>query len=239
MLRYLKGDKYIHGVDFLQYGYDGGIRSLEVTVNKYKMTFHPHFHCMILFRKDVDLQGQHLNSFSYDKLHPDAQPYKFSDFEILLQKVWCLLMNDQKVTLDSINNLKRGYSIKVLDSKGYYHECFKYVCDSAFEDGSILDYEVFKVLQRALYNRRVIQGYGKLHNFNDFDNKEVEVLTDFRYTDLIRDLHKIERPVKYSEQLNEVIDRSKHCKYISRSLIKQVIMRERKEEINQEVVEDF
>lgn len=223
MLRYLKGQKKVKGVNFLKYGYEGGIRSLEVTYNKATKEFHPHFHCMLLFRPDLDLKRTKTNKFSYDKGVSGVQR-KFAEVEILLQKVWYLLFNGITVTLKAIEDLKAGYDIQVLDSQGYFHECFKYACKGAFEDNSIYNEQVFRVLEKALKNRRIIQGYGRLHNFNDLDGEILEADLQEAYEQIIAELKAIENPIFYCESLEQVIESTRTCKYISKSNLKKLLI---------------
>lgn len=230
LMRYFRGKAKVRGVDFNQYGYGGGVRGLEVTYNKEDKSFHPHFHCMLLFRPDLDLTGKYINSFSYDR---GKLVRKFSELEILLQKVWYLLMNCQTVTAQAIKNLKEGYSVQVLDSKGYYHEAFKYSCKGAFDETKgafIYDELIFRTLQSALHGRRMIQGYGLLHNFNDLDGEILEADLQEAYAHIIADLKAIESPDFYCETLDEVIERSATCKYISKSNLKRLLIERRRQE---------
>lgn len=232
MIRYLKGQKKVHGVDFEKYGYAGGVRGLEVTQNKEDKTFHPHFHCMLLFRKDLDLTGKFKNSYSYDFNEP-GKVIEFSELEILLQKVWYLLMNDYTVTAKSIKELKEGYSVQVKDSEGYYHEAFKYACKGAFDTekgGFIYNEQAFRTLRAALHSRRMIQGYGSLHNFNDLDGDILEADLEELYQKKVQELQQIEKPDFYCETLDEVIERSAACKYISKSNLKRLLYERMRQE---------
>lgn len=230
MMKYFKGQKKVSGINFTKYGYGACVRGLEVTYNTDTGTFHPHFHCMVLFRKDLDLTPKYINSFSYDN---GQLLRKFSDLEILLQKVWFILMNDCTVTEKSINQLREGYSVTCQDSQGYYHECFKYACKGAFDEskGAFLYKEpTFRVLYQALKNRRMIQGYGLLHNFNDLDGEILDDEVNEEYNQVIAKLRQIEEPILYIESLDEVIERCGFgCRYISKSNIKRLIIERRRE----------
>lgn len=224
LMRYFKGLKKVRGIDFLKYGYGGAVRGLEVTQNQVTGEFHPHFHCMVLLRKDIDLTGKYVNSYSFDK---GDLVHKFSDIEILLQKIWYLLMNDKRVTVKSIEELKEGYDITLKDSEGYYHECFKYACKGAFDPNKgsfIYKEQTFRILYEALYNRRMIQGYGKLHNFTDLDGEILENEVQEQYVLQLSELRSIETPDLCIESLDEVIENSKRCHYISKSNLKRLII---------------
>lgn len=230
MMKYFKGQKKVSGINFTKYGYGGCVRGLEVTMNNVTGQFHPHFHCMVLFRKGLDLTPKYINSFSYDN---GQLLCKFSDLEILLQKVWFILMNDCTVTEKSINQLREGYSVTCQDSEGYYHECFKYACKGAFDEskGAFLYKEpTFRVLYQSLKNRRMIQGYGLLHNFNDLDGEILDDEVNEEYNQVIAKLRQIEEPILYIESLDEVIERCCFgCRYISKSNIKRLIIERRRE----------
>lgn len=229
LMRYFKGDKKISGINFMKYGYRGCVRGLEVTYNNQSHEFHPHFHCMIIFRRDLDLSKRNVNSFSFDDGHFNRY---FSDLEILIQKIWYLLMNDIRVNLSAINQLPEGYSCILDDSEGYYHECFKYACKGAFDEskGAFLYNElVFKTLFYALKNRRMIQGYGCLHNFNDLDGDIIEDEVSLEYAQIISKLRVIEDPLFCIDSLDEIIDQSFNCRYISKSNLKRLIIERRRD----------
>lgn len=86
---YLSLHNKINGVDF-DIGYVGSIRSLEVTYKDY--SYHPHLHVLIAHCKPIGAKV-HTNEYSYDRFNKEHLRL-FSDFEILIQKVWYLLIND-------------------------------------------------------------------------------------------------------------------------------------------------
>lgn len=218
LTRFFSGNAKIKDIDFSKYGYAGAVRSLEVSVNEFERTFHPHFHCIFLFRKGIRFEGKNPNVFSYDKYHMKKYRY-FSDFEILLQKVWYLLMNDIPVTKKAIEDLQEGYSVYCERAKkGKYHEVFKYACKGAFKKGvgMILEPEDFCYLFKALHNRRMIQGYGLLHNFKDEEGELIEQESIELYNEFIKKLSKFENPVSVCEKLKEILS-EENCRYISKS----------------------
>lgn len=230
MMRYFKGLKKIKGVDFAQYNYGGCVRGLEITVNKDTLEYHPHFHCMVLLDKKVDLEEKHLNPYSFKK---DGSIVKFSDLAILIQKIWYLLINDIKVTKKSIDELTLGYDCALFDSKGRYHEVFKYACKGAFkkDEGYLIHrYDVFKTLQSALEGRRMIQGYGNLYNIqSDDDDKILEEQATDEYETVVEQLNAVESPVFKAETLEQVLSKTNSSRYISRyNIKKQVSERHRK-----------
>lgn len=232
LMRYLSGQRKVKNIDFMKYGYGGAVRGLEVTQNEKTKQFHPHFHAMVLLRKGLKLDYKHVNPYSFD--HGILQ-CKFSDLEILLQKIWFLLMNDERVTAKAIDELKVGYDIHMSDSEGHYHECFKYACKGAFKDddggGFLYDYQNFRVLYEALHNRHMIQGYGLLYNFDDEDGDILESEIEEEYEKIISALKDFEKPVFRVEGLDEVIESCiNSCKYISKSNLRRYL-EERREEI--------
>lgn len=223
MLEYFKGKRKVRGIDFLKYGYGGAVRGLEVTQNQDTKLYHPHFHSMILLKKGIKLKGETVSSYSYSK---NNGFHKFTDLEILLQKIWYLLMNDERVTRKSVEELKQGYDIHLTDSEGNYHEVFKYACKGAFDpdNGAFIYKEMsFKILYEALNNRRMIQGYGKLHNFDDLDGDILDDEADEQYEKVVSALDDFEKPLFLVENIDEVVERSVYCKYISRRNIKRIV----------------
>ena len=142
-------------------------------------------------------------------------------------------MNDERVTAKAVEELKQGYDVYLTDSEGYYHEVFKYACKGAFDPdkGAFLYKEqTFWTLYGALNNRRMIQGYGKLYNFNDLDGDILDDEATDLYERIISALIDFEKPIFKVESLDEVIDNSVFCKYISKSNLKRLIIA-RKDEI--------
>ncbi len=228
LTRYLSGDKHIRGIDFSQYGYAGGLRALEVTYNAEEKTFHPHFHVALLLKKGITFERKYINSYSFGREGESCA--KFTELEILLQKLWYLLINGITVTKESIESLKEGYSVIVNKAmKGKYHELFKYACKGAFKEGSIYNPENFRALYYALKNRRMIQGYGVLHNFKDAAADILEEDLESCYRAVIAKLCSFEDPVPHIETLDEVMDQ-RDCAYISKSSLKRILLERRKEE---------
>lgn len=222
LMRYFKLKRSkVAGIDFLKYGYGGSVRGLECTYNRKTFLYHPHFHCMVLFRKDLDLEGKFINSFSYDR---GVKVRDFSELEILIQKIWYLLMNDIKVTKKNIEELKEGYSCFIEDSEGHYHEVFKYAIKGAFdksEGAYIYKESIFKILYKALYKRRMIQGYGVLYKIKDENEVYIDEVILNEYEKALYKLYELESPEFVVESLEEVIDYSKqNIRYMSKNMLK-------------------
>lgn len=236
LVRFLDGRAHIRGVDFGKFGYAGALRALEVTY-KPATLYHPHFHCMLLLRKGLKLKKKYTNKFSFDE---GKEARKFSALEITLQKIWRLLIDGTKVTREALKELGEGYSV-IIDpiAKGEYHEVFKYACKGAFdprEGAPIYDENVFRALYYSLHGRRMIQGYGVLHNFKDEAGKILEEDLQANYAQMVAELQAVEKPVFRAETLQEILNetkRKKPCKYVSRSNLKRLLI-ERKRQENEE-----
>lgn len=212
LIDYLKLKKKIKGLDFEPYSYVGALRSLEVTFKG--DNYHPHLHCIIALDKDFTHKKDNINTYSYSY-------YKltrlFSDFEVLIQKIWYLLINGTKVTKKAIDSLEEGYSC-TMDSieESSYYEVFKYMTKATDEKNEVLTYENFKDLYFSLYKVRQIQGYGIFYNIKDDDNITEEV--DELYDVIVNLLQAKEKPVEIIESPQDVVQ-DKEYTYISRKRI--------------------
>lgn len=226
LIEYLKGLRKIKGIDFSVLGYKGCIRSLEITTKKKNgvIEYHPHFHCVFVLKKGLSLNGKNENEFSYSK----ANGFRtFTDLEILLQKIWFLLCNNEKVTKKNIDKLALGYSV-ILDkceTAKDYKEIFKYTLKEDF--GTFINnYEIFKELVFALNRRRVICCYGC---FYDISDKELEKLIDKETLNLYYEtLIKLGQVEEYTNEYLDITDiktlaKSKQVKFISKNSIKKYI----------------
>lgn len=207
LVRYLRGQVKIKGLDLSFIGFKGLIRSLEVTYND--DSYHPHYHCLISC-DCLNLDKFLINDFSYS--YSVFKRY-FSSLEVLIQKIWFLLINDIKVNLKNLSNLDLGYSsmLDKVDSDSIF-EIFKYLVKSYDDKGSICTYEQFKVLYFSLYRVKQVQGYGIFYNM-DFENLEFEI-EDY-YNDFIEKLQKKELPKTICDSLDNC-KRDKSYKYFSK-----------------------
>lgn len=222
LVAYLKGEKKIKGLDFYQYGYCGAVRSLEITTGKRKSgnDFHPHFHTMFILSKNPpNMEKCFENSFSggkYDYVTNERKITYFSKFEWLLQRIWCLLMLDIRVTKENIIDIygatdgkyKDGFDVKADNAEGKYHEIFKYAIKGTYKKEKIFDYEDFCVLENALKNRRVYETYGILreYNFNDVgDISNLEDMADVIFNELLCELQRREKPIVIQSCIEEIL----------------------------------
>lgn len=225
LIRIFSRNVKIAGLDFLKYGYAGAVRSLEITYEN-KQIYHPHFHSIVALRKGLRFPGKNVNKFSYDKYTGRVTP--FSDFEILLQKLWYLILNDKKVTLDAINALPLGYSCwfkKVLP--GESHDVFKYIVKPD-EKKSVMSFEVFQDLVTALKGFHSVQCYGIFRKYKLVADN-IDESFDSVYDHIIEALNRIEYPVDCIESPKEVKDNilAKKCLYVSRKSVRSFINRTR------------
>lgn len=204
LVEYMKGKEKIKDVDFSKLEYEGAIRSLEITYKGNE--YHPHLHALIVLHVnplDDCMILKHKNVYSKD-FKGKREERLFSDTEILIQKIWYLLINKQKVTKKAIDSLKKGYSCQLDKFKeADFIELFKYMTKATNEDDETMNYRQFKTLYYALLSRRQIQGYGCFYNLKDEDIsvEEVEKL----YDQLIEELQQKESPLSVCETPNELM----------------------------------
>lgn len=224
---FLKGKKKIRGLDFDRYNYVGAIRSLEVTFKR--DSYHPHFHVLLALDYD-DSEKLHVNSYSkrFGKV-----VRKFSDFEILIQKIWFLLINGKKVTLSNINNIsniRKSMELSNINDEGYscsmdmfadenYKELFKYMTKTHKDDGEYFTFKNFVTLYFQLKNLRQIQGYGDFFRLKDVD---IESEIDDSFNLVVDTLNSICEPKVVTEKTEELFcdndsilfSRNKEYKYL-------------------------
>ena len=235
IVRLFAGNAKIKGVDFEKYGFLGAVRSLEITKGSDGDTFHPHFHCLFIMRKGLrlDCNRTHINRFSFN--NPDIKRKHrkkyvgrvdryFSDFEILLQKVWRLRIDGVKVNLKNIASLQEGYSVICDNADKDYKEVFKYATKGVFKDGednAARGYVDFVPLVYTLYRRKLIQGYGLLNKYKFDITIEQDARADAEYNSVVQKLRELESPERVFEYLTEINKelQSKNITYISRSTI--------------------
>lgn len=224
LMQYLKGDRKTKDLNFVKFGYVGAIRSLEITTKTRNgdVEYHPHFHCLFIFRKGLDQTKKNVNEYSFS--HGKRQRL-FTDNEIFLQKAWYLLYNGERLNKKNIDGLKQGYSVVAEDSNGKYHEVFKYALKGTFKDNApLFTYEIFKTIYNALYRRKIIQGYGILNKFK-FEDDVTEEEIDEIYASIISALQNVERPERQILKLSDVLDEfdKNDVQYISRNSIRQIL----------------
>lgn len=213
LIEYFKLKKKIKGYDFSWLGYQGAIRSLEVTYKKKE--YHPHLHVLVI-HEGTDSEKKNLNVYSVDKYQRRDKRY-FSDFEILIQKIWYLLINEQRVVKSAIEGLDLGYSC-MMDKfeENDFLELFKYMTKAdGLEDGKIMTYQNFKDLHEGLHSVRQIQGYGCLFRIKDED---LSILADEKYEEILNQLKQKEEPINCSETVKALLEDNEYT-LISRKKI--------------------
>lgn len=196
--RYFRGDKKIRGVSFNQWGYVGGLRSLEVTY-KGKM-YHPHLHCLLIcennFLTDKNIENKY--SLKFGKV-----TRKFSEEEILIQNIWYLLAQGVEVNGKNIASVELGYSCMIDKFKeADYAELFKYITKN---DNGKMTYEQFNTLRKSLASKRQLQGYGVLHQLVDNDSEAIENEVAELYAEIRRELEANESPVNETTNIKELL----------------------------------
>lgn len=213
---YLSKKTKIKGLNF-DIGYVGAIRSLEVTYKNNE--YHPHLHVLLAHSEDIGPKV-HVNKFSYDKFGKRETRY-FSEYELLIQKLWYLLFNDyrdlkkesrekrKRITKDRIQELESGFSIMIDEfHEDDFIELFKYMTKGDGTDhkenspSSIMTYENFKTLYFALDSVRQIQGYGEFFRIKD-DEELYEEVHEL-YASFIEKYQKKEVPEQVRESVHEL-----------------------------------
>ena len=221
MINLLNGKVKIKDVDFKKFGYQGAVRSLEITYRKKEeriKRFHPHLHVAIVLKNYVPPKAYIQNKFSLGKENVRL----FTQDEILLQKVWFLLVNNLKVTKENLKNYESkkvdkssiekttrkknpGYSC-TLDKfrPGQYAEVFKYMIKDKDQEGTIMDYQTFKVLMKSLNNVRQLQGYGCLYNCKEINDTEFLTLADDKIKKILSILDSLEEKKTVEEEIKKI-----------------------------------
>lgn len=221
LIRYFDGRKRIQNVDFKRYGYVGAVRGLEITISKKNGSYHPHLHCIFILKKDLDLPQVYWNRFSADN-QPNPKKRKplrlFSELELLIQRIWCLLILRIEVTKYNIEHIEEvspypdGFSCMAEVTNGDYHEIFKYAIKGSFQEKTLFKYEVFLNLYKALFGRRCYATYGVLRNcdFNEIDSELGLFTPDAAFDLFIAHLQLKEAPRRIRELLNEIVQKTKN-----------------------------
>lgn len=219
LIGYMSGKKKIRGMDLVTaYGFEGCVRSLEVSQNDKDAMFHPHLHCLFVMKKGIDITPRHRNMFTKDRTHR-REDRLFSDFEVFLQRIWYLLMNEIKVTKKNLDSLPQqegmrtypdGFSCYAEPACGHYHEVFKYATKGSFSNRSILnDFDCFLVLYKALYHRRAYQTYGCFYgiDMNELHDDAFSPgdLADMCFQELVGMLNSMETPLIVVENLLDIL----------------------------------
>lgn len=201
LIRYFTGNLKIKGINFEKFNYQGAVRSLEITFHG--DSYHPHFHVGIVLDSELS-RKKIINTYSYNNKNGIRELKRlFSKEEILIQKIWYLLINNIKVTKSSIEELEEGYSCAIEKfNEDDYAELFKYISKGSDEEGNILSYDNFISLYYGLYRIKQIQGYGCLYQINDeIDLEELEK----QYDEYIQEIRKKESPVVAYETPQDLI----------------------------------
>lgn len=238
LCRYLDGRATVSEVNYKEIGCYGSIRALEITKNKEKNTYHPHFHCLWICKKGSKVLNvrREVNVYSFKdrnshipKNYHKDEPRMFSEFEVLIQKTWRLLYDGVEVNRFNLDNLKLGYSCQMVNARGNYKEVFKYATKgllSSEPNKSPVDSAAdFDLLFVTLYRRRLIQGYGCLYRLKFED--DLSFSPDDVYLEIVKKLHEFENPMMFWETL-EVLDgnmkKNTNIKYISRKSVKALVV---------------
>lgn len=224
LTEYLRGSRKTKDIDFLSWGYEGAVRSLEVTFKD--DSYHPHYHVALVLNDDVLSKKDIENTYSYNYRSGTPELKRlFSKEEVLIQKVWYLLINKVRVNKKNIDLLDLGYSCSMDKFKeDNYTELFKYMTKEVNEEGYIFTYDNFKILYYSLYNVKQIQGYGCLYRIKDnIDLEEFELLYR-EFIESLRQKEKASRVLQTPEDLllddkYKLISRKSYFKHLRDTLL--------------------
>lgn len=195
LITYLNGNKKVKGIDLTIYDFQGCLRSLEITYKE--DMYHPHFHVAAVFGNNgLSDEKCITNEFSNrNKRH-------FSDFEVLVQRIWWLLINQKQLTSDNIRNEDGSFgryscTIDKFQPKDF-QKLFGYMTKMYGEDKSEMTYDNFKTLYHATNRVRQIQGYGVFYNIKE---PSTEYYTQTDYDVLEQYLTCKEQPISTYEPL--------------------------------------
>lgn len=205
----------------------GSVKVLEVSVNKEKKEFHPHFHILLLLMPDesdekyldANIQGRYSynkNSYNYHSL-----------FSIQIMKLWSMVYYKKSITKKSYSNWsddpaykelnddgsikytnleinlvpfrdKKNVDGKILDNNSAFLELLKYTV--AFDD--ITTYEIFFHLEKQLSHLRRLQCNGILTGLlNDISEDDADTIGEIQ--DLILEIKEDPQDCK-TEDLQEL-----------------------------------
>lgn len=195
LIRLLRGQDKIRNLSFVDYGFYACLRNLEVTYNNRRNDYHPHYHCIFALRKDLNLPKYVENEYSYDYVR---DPYSgktqrvfrryFSDFEILLQKLWRALIDQEEAktyktlmlesrlgpavkvpafdTLDPNSGRKAGLkskdapvTLQRLNDMDIGYSCIADKVETDTGDGDAKYYEVFKYAFKLTSDERELMTF--------------------------------------------------------------------------------
>jgi hypothetical protein len=226
----LKGRKKIKGIDFEHFGYEGSVRSTEVSFKvEGRDRFHPHNHCAVVFKNYVPGSAYIKNRYSID--HTGRREDRlFTRDEVLIQKLWFIIINGAelcKENLDYCSVIKQGHKVTIRNTgysctidkfkPGQYKEMMKYIIKDKDMDGRLMDYETFKALYYALHDIRQIQGYGCFYGLEKEDDPFQEEVNEV-YKEVMNLIRKKGLPVMVLETPEEAEKDSEYI-YISRKKI--------------------
>ena len=160
----------------------GGVRSIEVTINKDTGMYHIHIHA-ILFLDD------YIEGF-YSKIYPNGYSIKQglysykSEADRYISDLWTKAYYGVDVRLEDfdVDNMLQ-VDIREMEISGI-NEVFKY----SFKDMDINSYEDFKILYNGFYYRRLISFFGNCKGANKNDDLIFEDIENYLKFDEVPEL---------------------------------------------------
>jgi hypothetical protein len=198
LVNYLNGNKAIRGLDLVGYGFKGCVRSLEIAYDG--DVYRPHYHVAAVFENPAVADDKHIdNQFSMSGRR------LFSVFESILQRVWWMLVNRQRLCCETIFAADSAecdrYSCVVDKFQPEdYGVLFGYITKA--EGYERMEYHNFKTLYYALNRVRQIQGYGVFYNVKAAEDSPK--YTEQEYRDIEDYIHSGDMPVESREPLSRL-----------------------------------
>lgn len=228
LIKYMENKKKSKIFDTEIFHFIGGIRVLEISINRErKDKYHIHLHCAYILKDYKPSKAYIINKFSID--HKNKRDVRlWTKEEADIQKFWFYMYNDINLKTDvksldtylKLNETTNRY--KMTDNEGYsvqidkfsnneYSEMFKYMIkDSASyidKDGikkfDILNYDEFKTLYFTTANIRQIEAYGILKGIED---NEDDIFTKEEINNLYDEIIKILNREEYYKTIYENIE---------------------------------
>lgn len=154
LIRFFEGSKKIKHFNLSSLGYLGAIKILNFTNNNDYAQIE--INTLFFFNKPLNYQKDIKNSFS------ENDTMLFSKFECLLQRIWCLLMMNVKVTKENIINIETRTNGRYIDGFLVYENSLTSIEHYFYNFNQIQfhDYKTFKSFYFALENKKKYTAYG-------------------------------------------------------------------------------
>ena len=193
------------------------LKSIEITYNHRKKTYHPHLHILTVWDSDLDetlLDKNIKGKYSFKK-----NQYNYhSILEMQVMKIWSLLDTGKRLTkknLDSLPKLPDNKNdpegqLRVIDLRDFDSNGLLELLKYTVKDNDIDNYEVFKTIIQSIENKRMKQLYGTLWGIEDSEEYEIG-----EYQELELSIEEYPQPLTITD-IKELFTKYKNYQKISR-----------------------